>query len=272
MRVLLPLLATVVFAAGCSAEPDGGPSDAASAEAAVPVPLPSPSASAAPAAARSESVSNDLYEFEYSYPAVAAAIPDLRKWLDGDLEKQRRELIGNAQEQLETSKKEGFPFNPLGSWTAWKVVADLSGWLSLSADVGSYEGGAHPNHGFSALLWDRQANLRREAKDLFASPAALSGAIRRDFCRAIDKEREKRRGEPIDPNSGNEFDTCIDPAASTVILGSLNGKAFDRIGILVAPYEAGPYAEGDYEVTLPVNDAVLAAVKPEYRSAFAKGR
>ena len=57
-----------------------------------------------------------------------------------------------------------------------------------------------------------------------------------------------------------------------MILGSSNGKAFDRIGILVAPYEAGPYAEGDYEITLPVTDAVIAAVKPEYRPSFASRR
>ena len=68
------------------------------------------------------------------------------------------------------------------------------------------------------------------------------------------------------------FDQCIDPTASTVILGSSNKQQFDRIGILIAPYEAGPYAEGDYEITLPVTKAVLAAVKPQYRSVFALGR
>ena len=57
--------------------------------------------------------------------------------------------------------------------------------------------------------------------------------------------------------------------AQTLILGSRNHKTFDRIGFLIAPYEAGPYAEGSYEVTLPVTPAVLAAVKPEWRGAFA---
>ena len=68
--------------------------------------------------------------------------------------------------------------------------------------------------------------------------------------------------------SADMFDECIDPVAETVILGSSNGQSFNRIGILVPPYEAGPYAEGDYEVTVPVTSAVLAAVKPEYRSSF----
>ena len=68
------------------------------------------------------------------------------------------------------------------------------------------------------------------------------------------------------------FDDCIDPVKSTVILGSSNKRTFDRIGVLVGPYEAGPYAEGDYEVTLPVTQAVLAAVRPEYRAAFSLKR
>lgn len=59
---------------------------------------------------------------------------------------------------------------------------------------------------------------------------------------------------------------------STIILGSSNGQQFDRIGVLIAPYQAGPYSEGDYEVTLPVTRAVLAALKPQYRSVFAPGR
>lgn len=271
MRIVLPVLAGVLLAAGCSGNSDDQPTAASSGEAASIPAEPSPSASAEPAVARKESVSNDLYEFDYSYPVEAASIPDLRKWLDADLEKQRRELIENAQEQLATAKKEGFPFNPLGTWIGWKVVTDLPGFLSLSAEVGSYEGGAHPNHGFDAMVWDRQANIRRGAEDFFTSKQALSRAIRRDFCREIDKQRaQKRQGEDLGDDS--PFNECIDPVESTIILGSSNRKAFDKIGILVGPYEAGPYAEGDYEVTLPVTDAVLAAVKPEYRATFAKGR
>lgn len=274
MRVLPPLLACLLCASACSGgsreDPDDRPGAQATATdvaamAAVrgegPLPV-----------ARSEKVSNDLYEFEYAYPAAAAAVPDLRAWLDADIETQRRALIEQAQEALAESRKSDFPYNPYGYWTEWKVVADLPGWLSLSASVSTYEGGAHPNHGFTALVWDRQANLRREALDFFASKEALSRAIRPQFCREIDRQRAKKRGEPVRQGGDDPFTDCIDPVANTVILGSSNGKAFDRVGILVAPYEAGPYVEGSYEVTLPVTDAVMAAVKPDFRAAFVKGR
>jgi hypothetical protein len=267
----LPLIVLGLIAAGCSKEKQGTPASLASQGA----PVPSAAAtqpSAPTGGARNEQESNALFEFEYSYPAAAGAIPALKAELDAELERAKAQLAENAKEQQAESRKNGFPFNPLGSWTAWKVVADLPAWLSLSAEVGDFMGGAHPNHGFAALVWDRQANKRRAPVDLFTSKAALSQAIRKDFCAAIDKQRAKKRGEPVQPGSTDEFDRCIDPAASTIILGSTNGKAFDRIGVLVAPYEAGPYAEGDYEVTLPVTPAVMAAVKPEYRATFVTGR
>lgn len=58
----------------------------------------------------------------------------------------------------------------------------------------------------------------------------------------------------------------------TILLGSTNGRAIDRIGLLADPYVAGSYAEGSYEVTLPVTRAIAGAVKPAYRAAFALGR
>ena len=53
-----------------------------------------------------------------------------------------------------------------------------------------------------------------------------------------------------------------------MIVGSSNGRTFDKVGVLVGPYAAGSYAEGNYEFTLPVTAALMKAVKPEYREAF----
>jgi hypothetical protein len=68
------------------------------------------------------------------------------------------------------------------------------------------------------------------------------------------------------------FFPCPPITDLTVLLGSSNKQTFNRIGLIAAPYVAGSYAEGPYEVTLPVTPAVLAAVKPEYKAAFALGK
>ncbi len=210
--------------------------------------------------------------FEYNYPAEAAAIPSLVAELEADLAKRRRELAEAAKEGRALAKESDFEFNPYSYTVNWTVVADLPGWLSLTAGAEEYTGGAHPNHWAQALLWDKSADQSRVASDLFISRAALASAIREPFCKALNRERAERRGEPVSADSDDQFDQCIDPTASAVILGSSNKQQFDRIGILIAPYEAGPYAEGEYEITLPVTKAVLAVVKPQYRSVFALGR
>ena len=59
---------------------------------------------------------------------------------------------------------------------------------------------------------------------------------------------------------------------ATVLVGSSNGKTFNRIGVWFGPYVAGPYAEGAYELTFGVDKAILDAVKPAYKAAFSRVR
>ena len=232
----------------------------------------SPTPTAAPAAARQDKDSNALFEFDYTYPAQAAAIPALKALLDADLVKARAELANDAREAAADAKTNGYPFNPHSFSTNWQVVTDLPGWLSLSTTVGMYSGGAHPNYNFDTLLWDKAANTRRTPLELFTAKSALFAAITKPFCAALNQQRTQKRGTPVNPDSTDDFDKCIDPLGETLILGSADRQHFTRLGILVAPYEAGPYAEGDYEVTLPITPAILATVKPEYRASFAASR
>lgn len=230
--------------------------------------------SAAPAAKpRKVVINTKLLDFTYFYPAEAAAIPDLKGWLDADIARRKADTEQGSRDELAEQKKNPEFFAHTWAHSSdWQVVANLPGWLSLSAQRWEYTGGAHGNPWSEGLLWDHAANQRRNAVDLFTSKTALSAAIREPFCAALDQQRARKRGAPVNRSSGDSFDECIDPVASTLILGSADKARFTRIGVLVNPYEAGPYVEGNYEVTLPVTDAVLKAVKPEYRALFAKGR
>jgi hypothetical protein len=269
---LAPLLALLLPLAACkiAKAPPDAPSTAAAAATKPTAPFaPAPApALAAPAGARAVREKTDLYEFEYSYPAAAAVIPDLRDWLEADLGKTRTGLVSDAKSGRDDASKNAYPFNPYTASSAWTVVTDLPGWLSLSALSGSYTGGAHGNYGFEAVLWDKAANMRRAASDLFFSPDALKAAVLKPFCTELARQRAKKRGGQPVGDPGDAFNQCIDPLEQTVILGSKGHQGFDRIGFLIAPYNAGPFAEGTYEVTLPVTAAVLGAVKPEYRAAF----
>jgi hypothetical protein len=274
MRAQAMALAALL-AWGCSGGRNA-PEDLASTGAAMPPATPSPAHTASRAApeddASAGASAEAAYEFSYVYPASARAIPALKLILDGEARSVRATFSAQAEQGRDDARASGFPFRRYSYMKTWRTVSEVPGWLSLSAQVYTFTGGAHGMTFFDALVWDKAAGRQYKAADLFQSPAMLSRAIRAAFCDALDRQRAKKRGAPVKPGSTDMFDKCIDPAAETLILGSSGGKAFDRIGVLVAPYDAGPYVEGTYEVTLPVTPAVIAAARPEFRNYFALGR
>ena len=74
---------------------------------------------------------------------------------------------------------------------------------------------------------------------------------------------------PPEPVTGDDgvFDACPGVEEATVLVGSANGKTFDRISVWYGPYVAGSYAEGAYELDFPMTAAMLAT----YPELFAGG-
>ncbi|WP_126172050.1 DUF3298 and DUF4163 domain-containing protein [Altericroceibacterium xinjiangense] len=218
--------------------------------------------------ARAVSTETDAYSFAYAYPEKAGAIPGLARLLDTRLEETKANLAAAASKDRAEMQDSGSPFRPHSHETRWMVVADLPDWLSLSAQAYFYSGGAHGMTTFDSLVWDKRAGRALQPTDFFGSASAFSDTVRESFCAELDRQRAEKRGSPVD-KTDEIFGACIDPVEnSTLILGSSNGRTFDRIGFLIPPYNAGPYAEGTFEITLPVTPAVLARVKPEYQASF----
>lgn len=208
--------------------------------------------------------------FSYSWPAEVSAIEPLATSLAAERDKALAEQKEDYQAALAESPEDCQACRTRSAETEWKVVANLPRFLSLNAAFSDYTGGAHGNHGTRSVIWDREAGQRLDPTAMFRSPSALYGAISRRYCAALNVEREKRRGEPVDP-SDEFFGGCPAIDELSVLLGSSNGRTFDRIGLIADPYVAGAYAEGSYEITLPIDAAIIDAAKPEYASAFSLG-
>jgi len=272
MRMIL-IIALAGLASACDGSGSTGPGSGSTA----PADVTTASAKAQAAAAKSKSHGNgarsvseetDDFLFKYSYPASAGRIPELADLLDARLDKQRAELSAESQQAREDARREGFPYNKHSFTAEWKRVADLPGWLSLSVDIATYSGGAHGNYTVESLVWDKEAKRAMKAIDLFVSPAALEQAYGDRFCKGLNVERGKRRGAPVKEGSDDMFDQCPGIGELEVLVGSSNNRTFNRLTLYAGPYVAGPYVEGAYEVNLPVDKAILDAVKPEYRDAF----
>lgn len=209
----------------------------------------------------------DLIEFAYSYPVEAARIAGLAAWLDNDRAVQRAALVAAAERDRAAAAKEGFPYHAHSHLQSWQRVTDTPRFLSLSAEIGTYMGGAHGMQSFDTLVWDRNKATRLKPLDMFTSGAAFDKAANDDLCAGVERAKAAR-GVEWNRDTDSVSGKCPVASAQTIWLGSSDGKKLDRLTIGIGPYEVGPYVEGSYRIDLPMSAALIHALKPEYRGDF----
>lgn len=210
------------------------------------------------------------YAFTYQYPAQAAALPKLAAMLDAERSKALADLEKETAEAQKDAADNDYPFNPHMLGVSWKVTGDNAALLAMVAEISSFSGGAHGNSGYEALIWDKSGGRKVALDAVFTDLAAALEPMRQPYCDALNADRRERRGEYIG-EADDMFNTCP-PFAELVLVPYASGAGeFDRIMILAAPYVAGPYAEGAYEISVALPAATLDGIKPEYRSAFIAG-
>lgn len=261
------ILAGALLLAGCSDDK----STKADKVAAASVPG-APLGAAADEAAKGAPASNvtektDLIDFVYAYPEEAAQIPELAKALDGDRAVKREALVAAAERDKAAAEKGEFPYRAHSHRQIWQRVTSTPRFLSLSAEIETYSGGAHGMQTFDTLIWDRNRRKQMKPLDLFRSSEAFDAAIREPFCAAI-KRAKAAKGIVADEAPDSVFAKCPPVSAQTVWLGSSDGRYLDRMTIAIAPYEIGPYAEGSYKVNVPVTGALVKVVKDEFARDF----
>jgi hypothetical protein len=208
-----------------------------------------------------------LLDFSYSWPEQAAAVPALDSRFRTDAAAQRRRATRLAAADRRERQKMDNGWNGHLFARGWTVVGTGARLLSLQSSLETYTGGAHGNRSSSALLWDRQLGREVAQNSLLQRPGWWDGAIRQPFCVLLDRERAKRREEPV--KAGDWPNQC--PLLSEVTLALAdrdNDRRFDHVQVTADPYVAGAYAEGTYEISLPITAAMLARLKREYRPSF----
>lgn len=210
---------------------------------------------------------NDLIDFHVAWSAEVAAVPQLVERFRAAMDKNKAELLANAQADRAERERQGFPFNSYSSSTDYETAGLSDRLLSLRVDAAAYTGGAHGNYGTKGLLWDRKGTKDIGVSDLFAAADNMDRLLTQPWCDALSKAREAKRGEPV--GGGGMFDECPKLSEISIIPTDKdeNGK-FERLLLVADPYVAGPYAEGDYEVDLPVTGDLIAAIRSEYRGSF----
>ena len=204
-------------------------------------------------------------QVDFSWSSEAAAVPALVKRFHAELRKQKADTIAGSKQ--ESSFRPGIGWE---SSTKITTSGESPRLLSLSRTYWAFTGGAHGNGRTTGLLWDRKLRKEISFASLFSSQSGYGRVLRAPYCQALDRERVKRRGGDGNLNNGiGEFDSC--PKFSDLAFipaDSDRDGRFDRIHLIAPPYLAGPYAEGDYDIALPVNAPLIQLMKSQYRLSF----
>jgi hypothetical protein len=206
-----------------------------------------------------------LFSYSYQWPSEAVAIPALNRKLTARMNRDREDLVAMATSARK--ERDWFPPDGYESIMGWELSGQSDRLLSLSGGHWAYTGGAHGNGGTSALLWDRKLDREIPVGSLLRAGTSWNGAIRQPFCVLLDRERAERRGEPV--KNDDLFGDCPSLGSVSVLLeDSDRNRRFDHVLVTADPYVAGPYVEGAYEISLPITEAMIERLKPEYRASF----
>lgn len=201
--------------------------------------------------------------FSYVWPKTLEKTPALVAFLKKDRAAQYKDYAPLFNEPPEA----GPPLDSYENGTSWTVQTTLPGLLILTGQRWAYTGGAHGYGYTDSLIWDMKAARVASFSGLFTNPKAAEALLTPLYCRALDKERMVKRGEPTPRD--DIFGDCPKLFESAEICPDkpVYGK-FSRIGMSLGAYTAGPYAEGGYDLEIVIPKGLKALVKPQYQALF----
>ena len=209
-------------------------------------------------------------EVDFSWSAEAGAVPALLRQLRTQLTREQSKTASCGKAESEARISTGGQAIACTSSTKVTTSGQTARLLSLSRAYWAFTGGAHGSGATTALLWDRKQGREIKFGSLFQRPDGYAPVLRTTYCRALNAERKKRRGDDYQSSSITEFDSCP-PFADLALIPSDKRRLrrFDAIHVIAAPYTAGSFAEGEYDIAVPVTPKLIAAMKPEFRASFA---
>lgn len=201
-------------------------------------------------------ISTAKLSFLYSYPAEAAAIPELAALLHKD----GTERLAEAQRDAAARRRPRS--GPDKVEQSWEVTADTRDLLALISIASTYQdGSAHGYYAFRTLIWHRPASRKVRLDELFSDRRTGSAELMAELCDELRGVRAaRRRPEPM---------PCprADTAAVVPVAGRTNRIKSFRM-LLTGDETPEGYAGGSLEIEIPVSPTVAARIDPALRGSF----
>lgn len=159
----------------------------------------------------------------------------------------------------------------------WQLAGKGARLISLAGSVRHYAGEPPARFGFAGLIWDRKLKKPLSLGDILRDKTAFDKALQQPFCAALNQKRAERLDPHPPPPDGRPPARRIPPLAApcppggaqTIVPADLTGDGlFDALEVMV-PQGRPPYpADGHAQHDVPVDERMLALIRPDYRSSF----
>lgn len=244
LRLLLLTAALAATLAACNRDRDEAKAPAAVSN---PDALVTPADAAAPPGYESKTQYADV---KLTLPDALKAHPDLHARLYAEEVRKLRQFAEGAQGELTEA---GAPTDrpKYENTVTLTAAAETAKLFSLKRTSFDYSGGAHPNTLTSGILWDKALKRQIGLADLFRKGADLT-ALDQALCSALNTAKRARVPDGASITFESKPFACPRVASTPFVLtpGDASGKAAG-LTFLIGPYQAGPYAEGGYEIAVP---------------------
>lgn len=254
MKKLIPALAAVTILCACGKQEDAK------------APPPAPVQPAPAAGPLTYEKKTPQAEVKLVLPTQVGALPALYAKLYAEGRNQLDAFAEGAVEDVESLKAEGMQPQPYAQELSYSAEAETARILSLKLTGYEYTGGAHPNPFLSAFTWDKAEGRQLKVADLL-KPGANLAAADKALCDAA-RAAKRERNEGDDTFAGEPIACPTLAKAEVALVPSLTEGKIGGLKVLIGPYEIGPYAEGSYEIVLPLT-VFQGLLAPAYAAEFA---
>lgn len=196
-----------------------------------------------------EEKESDKIEVSVRYPFEILNFSKVHEYLKNEVEeiKHRTGFDGSLDEEIETSS---YP---------WKLSIDMNNFTfagnfaSILGYIFSYTGGAHPNHSFYCVNFDKNSEEIINFSNLFKNKESAVKAISKYSIAKLYEEKSRRLGEEVKNDDWVLRGASADENnyLNFVFVPSDKIKIVSGIKFVFPPYWVGSYAEGSYEVFVP---------------------
>jgi hypothetical protein len=197
-------------------------------------------------------------------PVGIERYPDLHAKLFNDGKQELVEFAAQAasdrQRFAAKGVKQSTPYERRVTWTITAITPHL---ISLRDRWFDDTGGAHPDHGSDVLLWDRLRGVEVLQSELF-KPDADTRPLDDLICEKT-RAAKSARIVATDPKRWT-CPTWTDSRA--VLVPSTQPYRIGGMMLLFDPYVVGAYADGEYEVLIPLAD-FQRLLSPTWAADFA---